>query len=322
MKGINFLTDENGQKTAVVIDIQTYGEKLQDFLNGLEAESWRDEPIEDFNTVIERIQADKQDMNLVSDSIETQEPRAKLMNDQLIRLYNDFLPKINKHIVNCIEACNWTPDSISKVFLMHVSDEYVSSKVKIMFVGSETHGWSQHHESDNTLFLTEFYKSVSKSGNHFNSPFWWFRSDFSSAMGVEDFMKATLWTNLSKIDVDKGKPEGSEFGELSQLFIKILIAEIAIVKPDILLIMTVDGHYKWHINNYNWMLNETFSTMTKPSGIKRNSLSNSKIDRLVVKGLLPQNSFQFQHPNSLRFVKGGYKRHANDIIKTIKDSLF
>ncbi|MBO0936133.1 hypothetical protein J2I47_06205 [Fibrella sp. HMF5335] len=43
------------KKTAVVIDIQTYGEELEDFLDGLEVESRQDELREDFDTVIERI---------------------------------------------------------------------------------------------------------------------------------------------------------------------------------------------------------------------------------------------------------------------------
>lgn len=60
MKGINFLTDDNGRRTAVVIDIATYGEELQDFLDGLEAESRKDEPTEDFNAVVERIRAEQQ----------------------------------------------------------------------------------------------------------------------------------------------------------------------------------------------------------------------------------------------------------------------
>ena len=59
MKGISFLTDENGQKTAVVIDIQTYGDELEDFLDGLEAESRQGEPKEDFNAVVERIRAER-----------------------------------------------------------------------------------------------------------------------------------------------------------------------------------------------------------------------------------------------------------------------
>ncbi len=58
MKGINFLTDENGHKTAVVVDIQTYGAELQDFLDGLADESCQDEPKEDVNTVVQGIGAE------------------------------------------------------------------------------------------------------------------------------------------------------------------------------------------------------------------------------------------------------------------------
>lgn len=59
MKGINYLTNENGARTAVVIDLQTYGETVEDFLDGLEAETRRDEPTEDFEQVVDRILAGK-----------------------------------------------------------------------------------------------------------------------------------------------------------------------------------------------------------------------------------------------------------------------
>jgi hypothetical protein len=59
MKGINFLTDDNGHRTAVLIDVEAHGEALQDFLDGLEAEARQDEPTEDFNAVVERIRAEK-----------------------------------------------------------------------------------------------------------------------------------------------------------------------------------------------------------------------------------------------------------------------
>lgn len=55
MKGISYLTNDEGQRTAVVIDLQTYGEELEDFLDGLTAEERRDEPKEDFQTVVSRI---------------------------------------------------------------------------------------------------------------------------------------------------------------------------------------------------------------------------------------------------------------------------
>lgn len=59
MKGINYLINENGARTAVVIDLQTYGEAIEDFLDGLEAEARRDEPTENFEQVVDRILADR-----------------------------------------------------------------------------------------------------------------------------------------------------------------------------------------------------------------------------------------------------------------------
>ena len=322
MKGISFLTDENGHKTAVVIDIQTYGEELQNFLDGLAVELRQSDSKEDFAELVKHIQTEKENIDVHTNLTETQDTSTKMMNEQLVDLYEEYLPKINKEIENCIAMCNWNKNDISKLFFMHVSDEYVKAKTKIMFVGSETHGWDVRREDDSVSALTDFYRVVSENGTHFNSLFWWFRRDFSRSMDVEDsFMKSTLWTNLSKIDVAKKKPEGHEFGQLAQLFIKLLVAEISIVKPDIVLIMTANGFYEWHINNYNWKLNEPFSSLTDLNGMERKTLLKHKVDRLIVNELLPQNTFQLPHPNSFRYIKGGYKITASDIIDTIEKNL-
>lgn len=55
MKGIQYITDDKGEKSAVVIDLKTYGEQLEDFLDGLEAEQRVSEPQEDYRVVMERI---------------------------------------------------------------------------------------------------------------------------------------------------------------------------------------------------------------------------------------------------------------------------
>jgi len=55
MRGINYMIDENGDRTAIVIDLKTYGEEIEDFLDGLEAESRKSEPKEDFDVVFERV---------------------------------------------------------------------------------------------------------------------------------------------------------------------------------------------------------------------------------------------------------------------------
>ncbi len=58
MEGINYLVNGAGERTAVVIDWKAYGEELEGFLDGLEAESRRNEPKEDFQTVMNRLLAD------------------------------------------------------------------------------------------------------------------------------------------------------------------------------------------------------------------------------------------------------------------------
>jgi hypothetical protein len=47
MKGVNFVTDNNNRRTAVIIDLKTiekHSEDVEDFLDGIIAESRKDEP--------------------------------------------------------------------------------------------------------------------------------------------------------------------------------------------------------------------------------------------------------------------------------------
>ncbi len=55
MKGINYITDEQGNKTAVVISIKNYKEEIEDFLDGLEAQSRLEEPSVDFAKAVSKI---------------------------------------------------------------------------------------------------------------------------------------------------------------------------------------------------------------------------------------------------------------------------
>ncbi len=57
MEGITYLRDDQDHLKAVQIDAERYGEVLQDFLDGLEAESLKQEPTTDFDVVAKRIAA-------------------------------------------------------------------------------------------------------------------------------------------------------------------------------------------------------------------------------------------------------------------------
>ena len=56
MKGIQFVTDETGHKTAVLIDLKKYGEVWEDFYDALVARSRENEPRESIEAVKRRLQ--------------------------------------------------------------------------------------------------------------------------------------------------------------------------------------------------------------------------------------------------------------------------
>jgi hypothetical protein len=51
MEGIQFVIDDKGQKVAVMIDLQKYGELWEDFYDGLTARLQAREPRESLETV-------------------------------------------------------------------------------------------------------------------------------------------------------------------------------------------------------------------------------------------------------------------------------
>jgi len=66
MKGINYITDEQGKKTAVVISLKNYKEEIEDFLDGLEAQGREEEPSIDFEKSVTKIIKNKSSNGKVS----------------------------------------------------------------------------------------------------------------------------------------------------------------------------------------------------------------------------------------------------------------
>jgi len=55
LKGIQFVTDPKGKKTAVQIDLKEHGELWEDFYDVLIAKQRKDEPRESFESVKRRL---------------------------------------------------------------------------------------------------------------------------------------------------------------------------------------------------------------------------------------------------------------------------
>jgi hypothetical protein len=57
MKGVKFVVDENGQRSAVLIDLQEHGEIWEDFYDAWLAREREQEPRESFEEVREKLRA-------------------------------------------------------------------------------------------------------------------------------------------------------------------------------------------------------------------------------------------------------------------------
>ena len=55
MKGVNYIADEEDNRTAVVISLKDSKQKIEDFLDGLEAQDRIEEPSVDFEKAITKI---------------------------------------------------------------------------------------------------------------------------------------------------------------------------------------------------------------------------------------------------------------------------
>ncbi|MBF0563976.1 MAG: hypothetical protein HQK89_01905 [Nitrospirae bacterium] len=55
MKGIQYIMDDKGDRTAVVIDLKKYGDIWEDFYDGIIASERKDEPRESLETVKEKL---------------------------------------------------------------------------------------------------------------------------------------------------------------------------------------------------------------------------------------------------------------------------
>ena len=245
---------------------------------------------------------------------------AASMNQALRALYESRRAELVGEIEACIGKCGWDRETVSKLFLMNVEKAYVTAPTKILFVGMETHGWKMYDSDLDTVeYLMNYYEEISYKVEKHTSPFWRFRRDFSKEFGISDpeFRRATLWTNLSKIDVAKTTPPGLDFGHLSQAFIGLLMAEIEIVKPDVVLILTTNGHYTWHVNNYGWLRDAPFSE-EKPAELTRTSVIPKMIDHLRAAGRLPEHTYQISHPNYLCLQPGGYSEIVKQLVELIR----
>lgn len=209
------------------------------------------------------------------------------LNQQLRNLYLHRLPEIYSAIRENTDELQLL--KMHGPFMMHVHPEYITAPKKLMLVGREARNERlidiNETPQDAYYQATDFYKNFTGGLSYDHTPFWKFIKELNQSYGITDYRKSSLWTNLSKINVNGHRPEGDLLNMTMANFLDVLIEEITIVKPDIVIILTKDLKYHWFLQNR--FRAETVGT------------SNKNLSKLLIDALPNEKIFCMPHPRAL-----------------------
>jgi len=233
------------------------------------------------------------------------------VNSKLRGLYGQW--KINTSFTDEQAA------SLSPPLLLHATDEYLSSKIRVIVFGQETTGWKwtrglqtefpnypNNWEFKDIQYMNDFlsnddsieglcwgYKEFNfgaRQRNLSKTPFWQAFSTISSWPGV-----GTMWNNLVKVDY---RAPGTSWSILQapaqtrEAFINqqasLIRGEIDALQPHVCIFLTGP--------NYDPILTSTFPgcVFTAANGYSKRALVK------VIDRALPEQSFRTYHPKFLR----------------------
>ena len=219
------------------------------------------------------------------------------MKNKLLNLYTnrqqDFKGIIEK----------FPEDDLAGPFLMSPNEEYINQANKLLIIGQETNGWSYHIDELDKQMKT--YEDFNVGIEYRASPFWNISRKVEKALNNTPYTCA--WTNISKFDLDSGRPYGEYETAISKLD-DILISEINIIQPNFCMFFTgpsFDQRLRTIFQDIefielpNWSIRQ-FCQLKHPD--------------------LPENSFRSYHPKSLRlryleddfidYITNGTKKNA------------
>lgn len=180
---------------------------------------------------------------------------------------------------------------LSAPLLISISDAYLKSPVRIMFVGKETNGWSGKLK---TYFSTEnaLPSMMTRYQSQMNGQKW--RGRFFSMLnrtarelaGAQ--LDAIAWTNLMRMDWEHGKGfsrNSKGFSEvLTRISQEILKYEVELLEPDVIIFACGAS--------YDSVIKATFPNRTASEPIVKRALWQFKVGEILC--------FRSRHPQAIR----------------------
>lgn len=161
----------------------------------------------------------------------------------------DAQKKLNFFYAKAIEALNAEncfsqaeQNILSAPFLIQVQEHYFRAPVKIIFIGQETRGWLEKlgktlQREDSVSPLLDRYSNQLKMPKWKSSllkKYRWLEQELGA--GVRG---SIVWSNVNKMDVDRGKGKtrnSREYSEhLEKFSEKLFRYEVEVLKPDVMI---------------------------------------------------------------------------------------
>jgi hypothetical protein len=141
------------------------------------------------------------------------------MREQLKTLYEQN----EKRIADVLDRC---PEGMEGPFYIYPVDAYLSSELKVAFIGQETNGWTSDALDDQL----QTYREFNLGEKYYSSPFWNVIRKLESALTGSTLN--SCWLNLNRFDEKTNRPSDAALQFLGNID-DILVDELRCVKPDI-----------------------------------------------------------------------------------------
>lgn len=205
-------------------------------------------------------------------------------------------------------------DKLSSPFVLNISENYLKSPTKIMFVGKEVNNWGKRLEKNISNDLLVELMRTRYSDEILNEPEWEKSAFFRTYLKIRKILTdnssgSVVWNNLLKFSYDTGKgfsKNSINHKGVVELSKKIFQKEFEILKPDFMIFATSTG------SGYDQKIIDFFPQKISDSEIiEPKNLWKFKIGSTIC--------YRTRHPNATKF-KGlkTVNQYYEDIIEDIK----
>ena len=153
------------------------------------------------------------------------------MSSELSRKLYELYKCNEVELYEVSERCN---GKMHGPFLISPNSKFSNSKIKVIFVGQETNGWSCERNISDQM---KEYSNFNLGENYYSSPFWNVIRKFEASI-IGD-THSSSWLNLNRYDENCKKPSRENLKVLAD-FDDLLLSELQILHPDVTIFLT--GH--------------------------------------------------------------------------------